>query len=73
MFKRLVATSRAPQIMVLSMLRSFGKIGPQIVQIWAWLSRGHQCPPPPPPPLKSHLLCSIVLEHLSLLLRAADV
>ena len=41
MFKRLVATSRAPQIMVLSMLRSFGKIGPQIDQIWAWLSRGH--------------------------------
>ena len=40
MFKRL-ATSRAPQIMVLSMLRSFGKIGPQIDQIWAWLSRGH--------------------------------
>ena len=42
MFKRLVATSRAPQIMVLSMLRSFGKIGPQIDQIWAWLSRGHR-------------------------------
>ena len=41
-FKRLVATSRAPQIMVLSMLRSFGKIGPQIDQIWAWLSRGHR-------------------------------
>ena len=41
MFKRLVTTSRAPQIMVLSMLRSFGKIWPQIDQIWAWLSRGH--------------------------------
>ena len=42
MFKRLVATSRAPQIMVLSMLRSSGKIEPQIDQIWAWLSRGHR-------------------------------
>ena len=42
MFKRLVATSRAPQVMVLSMLRSFGKIGPQIDQIWAWQSRGGQ-------------------------------
>ena len=42
MFKRLVATSRAPQIMVLSMLRSFGKIGPQIDRIWAWLFRGHR-------------------------------
>ena len=41
-FKRLVATSRAPQIMVLSMLSSFGKIGPQIDRIWAWLSRGHR-------------------------------
>ena len=44
-FKRLVATRRAPQIMVLSMLRSFGKIGPQIDQIWAWLSRGHRWSP----------------------------
>ena len=42
MFKRLVATSRAPQIMVLSMLMSFGRIGPQIDQIWAWLCRGHR-------------------------------
>ena len=42
MFKRLVATSRAPQVMVLSMLRSFGKIGPQIDQIWSWQSRGHR-------------------------------
>ena len=41
-FKRLVATSREPQIMVLSMLRSFGKIGPQIDRIWAWLSRRHR-------------------------------
>ena len=44
-FRRQVATSRAPQIMVLSMLRSFGKIGPQIDQIWAWLSRGHRWSP----------------------------
>ena len=27
------------------MLRSFGKIGPQIDQIWAWLSRGHRWSP----------------------------
>ena len=53
MFRRLVATSRAPQIMVLSMLRSFGKIGPQIDQIWAWLSRGHRWSPGVPNPLKS--------------------
>ena len=52
-FKRLVATSRAPQIMVLSMLRSFGKIGPQIDQIWAWLSRGHRWSPGVRNPLKS--------------------
>ena len=51
-FKRLVATSRAPQIMVLSMLRSFGKIGPQIDQIWAWLSRGHRWSPEVRNPLK---------------------
>ena len=53
MFRRLVATSRAPQIMVLSMLRSFGKIGPQIDQIWAWLSRGHRWSPGVRDPLKS--------------------
>ena len=53
MFRRLVATSRAPQIMVLSMLRSFGKIGPQIDQIWAWLSRGHWWSPGVRNPLKS--------------------
>ena len=53
MFKRLVATSRAPQIMVLSMLRSFGKIGPQIDQIWAWLSRGYRWSPGVRNPLKS--------------------
>ena len=53
MFKRLVATSRAHQIMVLSMLRSFGKIGPQIDQIWAWLSRGHRWSPGVRNPLKS--------------------
>ena len=53
MFKRLVATSRAPQIMVLSMLRSFGKIGPQIDQIWAWLSRRHRWSPGVRNPLKS--------------------
>ena len=53
MFKRLVATSRAPQIMVLSMLRSFGKIGPQIDQIWAWLSRGHRWSAEVRNPLKS--------------------
>ena len=53
MFKRLIATSRAPQIMVLSMLRSFGKIGPQIDQIWAWLSRGHRWSPGVRNPLKS--------------------
>ena len=53
MFRRLVATCRAPQIMVLSMLRSFGKIGPQIDQIWAWLSRGHRWSPGVRNPLKS--------------------
>ena len=53
MFKRLVATSRAPQIMVLSILRSFGKIGPQIDQIWAWLSRGHRWSAGVRNPLKS--------------------
>ena len=53
MFRRLVATSRAPQIMVLSMLRSFGKIGPQIDQIRAWLSRGHRWSPGVRNPLKS--------------------
>ena len=53
MFRRLVATSRAPQIMVLSMLRSFGKIGPQIDQIWAWLSRGNRWSPGVRNPLKS--------------------
>ena len=53
MFRRLVATSRAPQIIVLSMLRSFGKIGPQIDQIWAWLSRGHRWSPGVWNPLKS--------------------
>ena len=52
-FKRLAATSRAPQIMVLSMLRSFGKIGPQIDQIWAWLSRGHRWSAVVQNPLKS--------------------
>ena len=52
-FKSLVATSRAPQIMGLSMLRSFGKIGPQIDQIWAWLSRGHRWSPGVQNPLKS--------------------
>ena len=53
MFRRLVATSRAPQIMVLSMLKSFGKIGPQIDQIWAWLSRGHRWSPGVRNPVKS--------------------
>ena len=53
MFRRLVATSRAPQIMVLSMLKSFGKIWPQIDQIWAWLSRGHRWSPGVRNPLKS--------------------
>ena len=53
MLRRLVATSKAPQIMVLSMLRSFGEIGPQIDQIWAWLSRGHRWSPGVRNPLKS--------------------
>ena len=44
-FRRLVATSRAPQIMALSILKSFGKIGPQIHQICAWLYRGHRRSP----------------------------
>ena len=35
------------------MLRSFGKIGPQIDQIWAWLSRGHRWSPGVRNPLKS--------------------
>ena len=48
-----VATSIAPQIMGLSMLRSFGKTGPQIDQIWAWLSRGHRKAPGVRNPLKS--------------------
>ena len=76
-FRRLVATSRAPQIMVSSMLRSFGKIGPQIDQIWAWLSRGHQWSPgvrnplkyciifeaKPPPPKQDEIL--MLSENLS--------
>ena len=52
MFRRLVATSRTPPIMVLSMLKSFCKIGPQIDQIWAWLSRGHRWSPGVRNPLK---------------------
>ena len=39
----------------LSMLRSFGKIGPQIDQIWAWLSRGHRWSPGVRNPLKSSI------------------
>ena len=39
--------------MVLSMLGSFGKIGPQIDPIWAWLSRGHRWTPGARNPLKS--------------------
>ena len=39
--------------MVLIMLRSFGKIGPQIDQIWAWLSRGHRWSAGVRNPLKS--------------------
>ena len=35
------------------MLRSFGKIGPQIDQIWAWLSGGHRWSPGVQNPLKS--------------------
>ena len=35
------------------MLRSFGKIRPQIDQIWAWLSRGHRWAPGVRNPLKS--------------------
>ena len=66
-FKRLVATSRATQIMVLSMLTPFGKIGPQIDQIWAWLSRGHRWSPGVRNPLKSlvtgpNLLVNCYLE-----------
>ena len=53
LLNKLIATSRAPQIMVLSMLRSFGKIGPQIDQIWAWLSREHRWSPGVRNPLKS--------------------
>ena len=62
MFNRLVATSRAPQIMVLSMLRSFGKIGPQIDRIWAWLSRGHRWSAGVQNPLKGSVtgLCLLV-------------
>ena len=52
-FRRLVSTSRAPQIVVLGMLKSFGKSGPQIYQIWAWLSRGHRWAPGVRNPLKS--------------------
>ena len=39
--------------MVLSMLKSFGKIGPQIDQIWAWQSRGHRWSAGVRNPLKS--------------------
>ena len=63
MFKRLVATSRAPQIMVLGMLRSFDKIGPQIDQIWAWLSRGHRWSPGFQNPLKSTVMGPILLVN----------
>ena len=42
--------------MVLSMLRSFGKIGPQIDQILAWLSRGHRWSPGVRNPLKSSVM-----------------
>ena len=63
MFRRLVATSRAPQIMVLSMLRSFGKIGPQIDQIWAWLSRGHRWSPGVRNPLKSSVTAPSLLVN----------
>ena len=55
-FRRLLATSRAPHSMVLSMLRRFGKIGPKIDQIWAWLSRGHRWAPRVRNPLKSSFM-----------------
>ena len=55
-FRRLLATSRAPHSMVLSMLRRFGKIGPKINQIWAWLSRGHRWAPRVRNPLKSSFM-----------------
>ena len=52
-FSGLVATTRAHQIMGLSMLRSFGKIVPQLDQIWAWLSHGRRWSPGVQNPLKS--------------------
>ena len=64
-FRRLEATVRAPKTMVLSMLRRFGKIGPnirpKIDQIWALLSRGHRWAPGVRNPLKS-LLVNCYLE-----------
>ena len=36
-FKRLIATSRAPQGLVLGMLRWFGIFVPKLDQIWSWL------------------------------------
>ena len=52
-FRRLGAKRKAPQSMVLSMLRLFDKIGPKFDQIWAWLSRGHRWAPGVRNPLKS--------------------
>ena len=53
MFRRLVATRRAPQSTVLSMLRLFGKIEPKNYQIRAWLSRRHRWAPGVRNPIKS--------------------
>ena len=57
MFRTLEATVRAPKTMVLSMLRRFGKIGPnirpKIDQIRALLSHGHRWAPGVRNPLKS--------------------
>ena len=48
-----LATSRAPLISVLGILRRFGIIEPKIDQIWAWLHRGHRWAVGVRDPLKS--------------------
>ena len=56
MVSRLVATS-------LGMFRWFGKIGPQIDQIWAWLSCGHRWAPGVQNPFKSSVTGPSLLDN----------
>ena len=52
-FKRPLATSRAPKILLLGMLRLFVIIEPKLDQIRAWLHRGHRWAVEVHGPLKS--------------------